>query len=599
MIMGLATMDHANDESVPPPPKAHARPRARGASFDVAAKAVDASLSAFKLGNMVLLIDDKDEQSQCNLAVSAELITPQQMAFLIRHSAGIINACCERERLEGFGLHPASSASSTSNTVYVSTNYLPGVTNGASAKDRAATLKALCDTSNPSAAFCKPGHVVPLATLSGGVLDAQRHAEACYDLCRCSDLQPVGVLAELMHEDGTMYSRKDAYRFSEMHSIPVVSVEQLTAYRQSSRKHSPAGAVQLDSQSLMWIDDIEAECTMRVYRSSDPKIEIVTIAKGDLKDAEAVPARVHSECFTGDILGSKRCDCGQQLHKFLGIMNGEEKGVLLYIRGHEGRGIGLASKIKAYRLQDQGWDTVDANLQLGLPVDTRSYADALAVFLDLGLKSIRLFTNNPDKMSSLTSITHSVAALASVSRHPSGQKYLDTKASRLNHRTILDTFKLPEMKQDVTKIKIGVVYTTWNSFYVDELLKEAVQTLEKCGAIIVKMAVPGACELISGARAMVRKHTPNSVITLGVLIRGSSDVYDVTCNSVMTGLADLNARQDVPITVGLLMCRDEDQAHERSHGGQNPAKAWAETALHMAAISMDGDFSRCVSNTSG
>jgi len=325
---------------------------------------------------------------------------------------------------------------------------------------------------------------------------------------------------------------------------------------------------------------------LRVYSCSDPKVEIVTIVKGELKDAEAVPARVHSECFTGDILGSKRCDCGQQLHKFMKIMNEETCGVLMYIRGHEGRGIGLANKIRAYKLQDEGWDTVEANLKLGLPVDARTYEDAAAVFRDLGLKSIKLFTNNPEKMEALAKITHSITALASIPC-PQNLKYLTTKREKCNHRTVLETFKQPEVKHDASKIKVGVVFTTWNQFYVDQLLAESVMKLENAGARHVKMAVPGACELISGARAMIRKHKPDVVLVLGVLIRGSSDLYDSTCTSVMTGLTELNANQDVPITVGLLMCRDEDQAHERSHGPANPAKAWAETALTMASIMMD------------
>jgi 3,4-dihydroxy 2-butanone 4-phosphate synthase/GTP cyclohydrolase II len=559
-------------------------------------KAVETSLAAFGKGSLVVLIDGKEEgSSQCNLALAAEHANPQLIAFMIRHSAGTIHACLDKERLEAFGLHPASSSSKGGANIYVSTNFLPGVTNGVSAKDRACTLNALCDTSNPASAFSKPGHVVPQCAMSGGVLECQRHSEACYDLCRCSGVQLCGVLAELMNEDGTMYTREDAHRFSQTHSIPVVSVEQITAYRRTSRKESigDRGVCQLDSQSMMWIDDIEADCVLRVYKTSSSSVEIVTIAKGDLKDAEAVPARVHSECFTGDILGSKRCDCGQQLHKFLRILNTEPTGVLMYIRGHEGRGIGLANKIRAYKLQDEGFDTVDANLKLGLPVDTRTYDDALAVFRDLGLQTIRLFTNNPEKMQALRPITASVTALAS---EPCKQNlnYLTTKRERLNHRTVLETFKLPEpeVSQDISKVKVGVVYTTWNQFYVDELLSAAVKQLDTSGCEYVKMAVPGACELISGARAVIRKNKPDAVMVLGVLIKGSSDVYEVTCNSVMTGLQELNANQDVPITVGLLMCRDEDQAHERTHGPSNPAKAWADTALHMAFVTMEDEMLR-------
>merc|ERR1719401_299999 len=323
---------------------------------------------------------------------------------------------------------------------------------------------------------------------------------------------------------------------------------------------------------------------IRVYRCSNPKIEIVAIVKGELDGVEGVPARVHSECFTGDILGSKRCDCGQQLHKFLRIINNEPYGVMLYIRGHEGRGIGLANKIRAYKLQDDGFDTVEANLQLGLPVDDRTYEDSLAVFRDLGLKSIRLFTNNPEKMKALECITQEVTALPSVECEQNA-RYLQTKRERLNHRTVLDTFKLPAVSSDVSKkMRVGLVYTTWNEYYVQALLTAAESELTRSGAQVTKLAVPGACELISGARAALRQSKPDAVIVLGVLIRGSSDLYDATCSAVMNGLTELNASQDTPITIGLLMCHDENQAHERSHGSGNPAKAWAETALHMASL---------------
>jgi GTP cyclohydrolase II len=332
----------------------------------------------------------------------------------------------------------------------------------------------------------------------------------------------------------------------------------------------------------MWIDDVEADCTIRVYSTANPKIEVVTVVKGDLRGREGVPARIHSECFTGDVLASKRCDCGQQLHKFLRILNAEPCGVLLYVRGHEGRGIGLSNKIKAYHLQDEGLDTVDANLHLGLPVDTRTYEDSLCVLRHLGIKSIRLYTNNPEKMDSLRAITKEIVALASV-ENVRNAGYLRTKRERCNHRTILGTFKLPAPR-DVSNIKIGVVYTTWNKHFVDEIFRTAVVKIEDAGAKSVKMAVSGACELISGARAMVKHGKPDAVIVLGVLIRGNSDIYDATSNAVLTGLMELNASQDTPIVSGVLMCQNEDQAHERSHGPGNPGKAFAETALHMSTL---------------
>jgi GTP cyclohydrolase II len=398
----------------------------------------------------------------------------------------------------------------------------------------------------------------------------------------------VGAMADLMQEDGELSSVEAARDFGKEHSIPFITAEQIAEYR---RKHegvsiplADEAKPTMDAESNMWIDEIEADCIIKFYGTSTPPVEIVALVKGDVKGREGVPARVHSECFTGDIIGSKRCDCGQQLHNFLRIMNEESCGVLLYIRGHEGRGIGLANKIKAYHLQDKGIDTVDANLQLGLPVDTRTYNDSLFVFQDLGVASIRLFTNNPLKMGALKPIVKDVTALASVENERNSH-YLRTKRERLNHRTVLETFKLPPPNIDAPKTLIGVVYTTWNEYYVKELVAAAESELDRAGVRKVKMAVPGANELVSGARAIVRQAKPNAVVVLGVLIRGSSDIYDATCNAVMTGITELNANQDVPIVTGVLMCANEGQAHERSHGSNNPAKAWAETALHMASLS--------------
>ncbi|CAK0841264.1 unnamed protein product [Prorocentrum cordatum] len=394
-------------------------------------------------------------------------------------------------------------------------------------------------------------------------------------------------MADLMQEDGEPSSLEAARKFSQDHDIPFVTADQLRSFRCRSegsvgvRDHAPPT---LDAESQMWIEDVEADCSIKFYSTSS-NIEIVAIVKGDLKGQDGVPARVHSECFTGDVIGSKRCDCGQQLHNFLRIMNTEPCGVLLYIRGHEGRGIGLANKIRAYHLQDQGVDTVDANLQLGLPVDTRTYDDSLFVLQDLGLRTVRLYTNNPLKSGGvLSKIVKDVTALPSV-ENERNRAYLQTKRERMNHRTVLETFKLPPPALDVAKAVIGVVYTTWNEFYVKVKRVRSGDGDDVSKVRSMKLAVPGACELISGARAVIRQAKPDAVIVIGVLIRGSSDIYDASCNAVMTGLTELNANQDTPIVMGLLMCQNEGQAHDRSHGPNNPAKAWAETALHMASLS--------------
>jgi len=550
------------------------------AGLEVAVAAVEAALQSFKQGEFVLLIDDDDS---CSLALAAEHATTEKVAYMMRHSAGVIRACMEQDRLEGFGLRPMSV-----DGPYPSVDFLPGATTRISAKDRAATLKAMCDPNNQPAHFSSPGHIVPCRCAAGGVVESARWVEASGDLCKLAGLVPVAAAAEPMREDGSIYTARDAESFRRERGLPLLSAQQLRLYQRSRGVGTAAGldgnGPVLETESKMWMEEVDADCLIKVYRTSNPKVEIIAIVKGDLQGAEAVPVRVHSECFTGDVLASKRCDCGQQLHRFLNVINSSPRGVLLYIRGHEGRGIGLPNKIRAYRLQDQGLDTVDANVHLGLPVDSRTYDDSLDVLRQLGIKSTSLYTNNPDKIEALKSITKDVVAMATEPCERNA-KYLSTKKERLNHKTVLGTFKLPKPVVDTSNTKIGMVYTTWNSYYVDELMRVAQEELAAANIRTVKLAVPGACELVSGARALLKQAKPDAIIVFGVLIRGSSDIYDATCNAVMTGLTELNAMQDTPIVLGVLMCRDEDQALERSHGHSNPARAWADTAIHMASLS--------------
>ncbi|CAJ1380410.1 unnamed protein product, partial [Effrenium voratum] len=306
------------------------------------------------------------------------------------------------------------------------------------------------------------------------------------------------------------------------------------AHSECISTHIPAGALGkpvLETQSRMWVDDIQAECKLLAYATPDPKVEIIAVVKGEVDGQDGVPTRVHSECFTGDVLGSKRCDCGQQLHKFMRIMNEANCAVLLYVKGQEGRGIGLFAKIRAYHLQDEGHDTVDANLKLGLPVDIRTYGDALFVLKDLGVRNIHLYTNNPDKMTALHSMTKEVVAIPSVPCEQS-MAYLKTKKERLHHRTVLETFKLPEPSLEPSNLRIGIVYAMWNQYFVDELRNAAETELQRSGSQILKMAVPGALELVSGARITLRHHKPDAIIVIGVLIKGSSDIYERSCNAV-------------------------------------------------------------------
>jgi len=579
-------------------------------------------LTSFKSGSCVVLADG---QGSCSLALAAQHATAGRLAWMIRHSAGIVCAAMDEERLQGFGMHPTASSSS-----YVAVDWTPGCTTGVSAKDRAATLRAFCDVANSTVSFRRPGHTFPVCVSKDGVLKNALRPEAAYDLCRLTGLPSVAAVAEMMNEDGEPSTNDDAMAFCREHSLPLLHVERLASYRKAQAANGVLTAPVLGARSKMWVDDITAECSMHVYSgTADPSLEIVAVVKGALAEQEGVACRIHSECFTGDVLASQRCDCGQQLHRFLRIMDEENHAVLLYIRGQEGRGIGLQAKIRAYKLQDEGHDTVDANLKLGLPVDTRTYDDALGVLNQLGVKSVRLFTNNPAKMRSIQHIVKEVVSIPSV---PSkrNMKYLKTKRERLNHFTLLEDLPPPfgppekgvEVREgasdsrgdpnpestpdtpnpsgaDASEKCVGIVHVTSNTAYVnfscafktpgstavEKLCSDAESELQRAGAKCIKTAVPGVCNLISGVRLMLREHKPNAVIVLGVAIQDdSSALYDLTCKSVVKGVSDLNTAQDTPIILGLLTCQDEEQATARSNDLDTPAKAWAESALQMASL---------------
>jgi len=548
--------------SVPPPP----------APFDpthLVAGDVELAIESVKNGKFVVLADTAND-GMCSLALAAEHASQERVAFLIRNSCGFVSVAVEQNS----GLQPEKS----------SAGHADGRT-GVSATEQAATLRALSSGEQSGATL--PGNYCLHRVADGGVLEKPSLAEAARDLCVLAGMMPVCVFATMMQENGSMFTRMAVKPFIELHGFPVISIDELVSHRtrQSDADSTKTATRQpvLDSESKMWVEDIEAECRMLVYQTSSPSVEIVAVIKGDVENQVDVATRVHSECFTGDILGSKRCDCGQQLHKFLRVMNSEPRGVLLYIKGHEGRGIGLANKIRAYKLQDEGFDTVDANLKLGLPVDTREYADSLCVLECLGVKSVTLYTNNPLKKNALGSLTSRVAAL-STTPFPQNMAYLTTKRERMNHRTVLGTFQLPPPQaEDLSKVRVGIVYTSWNEYYISELRRVAEADLNEAGVRISRVNVSGSHDLVAGTQRLLRSHV-DAVLTLGVLIKGSSDVYEASCHAVITGLTHLNASQNVPVILGLLMCRDEEQAYERTYGANNPAKAWAKSAIHMATL---------------
>jgi len=391
---------------------------------------IDQVIAAIARGEMVVLVDDEDRENEGDLIMAAEHVTPEKLAFIIRHTSGVVVAPLTGERCDDLRLQLMVDHNTESHrTAFtVSVDLLEGTSTGISAADRALTIRALADRNVGYQAFARPGHVFPLRAREGGVLKRAGHTEAAVDLARMAGCEPAGVICEIQNDDGTMARLPQLIEFCREHKLLLSSIAALVEWRRhKERLVERIGSARVPTQ---WGD---FECV--AYRSTIDGIEHLAFVRGDVNNDTPVLTRVHSECLTGDVFGSLRCDCGDQLSAAMQLIAEAGRGVLVYLRGHEGRGIGIGHKIRAYSLQDQGVDTVDANTQLGLPVDSREYGIGAQILADLGTTQLRLMTNNPAKYGGIAGY-----GLRVVERVPivitmtdENRAYLSTKRDRLGH----------------------------------------------------------------------------------------------------------------------------------------------------------------------
>jgi 3,4-dihydroxy 2-butanone 4-phosphate synthase / GTP cyclohydrolase II len=388
------------------------------------------AVEEIRAGRIVIVVDDADRENEGDLIMAAEKVTPGSVAFIVRHTSGVICVPMTGDRLDELEI-PLMVAANTDHqrTAFtVSVDARRGVTTGISAADRAATIRTMIDPVTVPEDLSRPGHVFPLRYREGGVLKRAGHTEASVDLARLAGLYPAGVLCETVNEDGTMARLPDLIRFAERHGLKIISIADLIAYR---REHE----VLVRRVAEAAIPTPYGEFRSFAYESQIDGRTHVALVLGDLGDGEKVLTRVHSECLTGDVFGSLRCDCGAQLDRALRRIGEEGRGVVLYIRGHEGRAIGLTHKLRAYELQDRGRDTVEANLELGFPPDPRDYGTGAQILVDLGVRTMRLLTNNPAKRAGLEGYGLSIAERIpiEVEATPENVGYLRTKREKLGH----------------------------------------------------------------------------------------------------------------------------------------------------------------------
>ncbi|AGZ44362.1 bifunctional 3,4-dihydroxy-2-butanone-4-phosphate synthase/GTP cyclohydrolase II [Actinoplanes friuliensis] len=391
---------------------------------------IERAIKDIAAGRPVIVVDDEDRENEGDLIFAAEFATPELVAFMVRYTSGYICVPLPEEEADRLDLPPMFHTNQDRRgTAYaVTVDAREGISTGISAADRAHTIRLLAGADTQPTDLSRPGHVVPLRAKAGGVLRRPGHTEAAIDLSVLAGLRPAGVLCEMINDDGTMMRMPDLEKFAAEHDLALISIADLIAYR---RHHES----QVERVVETRLPTEHGDFTAVGYRTDVVGAEHVALVFGELGDGEDVLVRVHSECLTGDVFGSVRCDCGPQLDAALQRVAEVGRGVVLYMRGHEGRGIGLLHKLQAYQLQDRGLDTVDANLELGLPADARDYGTGAQILYDLGVRSMRLLTNNPAKRAGLEGygLTITGREALPVRLHPENVRYLRTKRDRMGH----------------------------------------------------------------------------------------------------------------------------------------------------------------------
>ena len=390
---------------------------------------IEEALDDFREGKFVIVVYDEDRENEGDLIIAAEKITAEKVNFMLKYARGVLCAPITLSRSEELDLpHQVADNTSMLGTPFtVTIDKLEGCTTGVSAHDRAATIRALADPASRPETFGRPGHINPLYAQDMGVLRRSGHTEAAIDLCKLAGLYPAGALMEIMNDDGTMARMPDLMEFAEKHDMHIITIKDLIAYR-------------LQKESLIEVGN-EADMPTKYghfrlipFRQSATGLEHMALIKGEWKEDEPILVRVHSSCATGDILGSKRCDCGEQLHKAMEMIEREGKGVIIYMQ-QEGRGIGLMNKIAAYKLQEEGMDTVDANIHLGFKPDERDYGCGAQMLRHLGVHKMRLMTNNPTKRVGLEAYGLEIVENVPIEVSPNeyDYRYLKTKKERMGH----------------------------------------------------------------------------------------------------------------------------------------------------------------------
>ena len=390
---------------------------------------IESVIRDIRRGKMVIVVDDADRENEGDLVMAAEAVTPAAVNFMAKHGRGLICVPTTFERLKQLGVERmvTHNRDTFKTDFQVSVDAAKGITTGISAADRAATIRVLAEPTAVPEDLVQPGHVFPLRAKAGGVLQRAGHTEAAVDLARLGGMRPIGIICEIMSDDGSMARLPELRKFAKKHKLKICTIEDLIKYRRTREKL-------IEKEEVIKLPTDFGDFDLHLYRSQTDNQHHLALVKGEIAGKKNVLVRVHSECLTGDVFGSRRCDCGPQLYRAMKVISEAGKGVILYMR-QEGRGIGLGPKIKAYKLQETGLDTVEANLKLGYGMDLREYGIGAQILADLGLKTIHLLTNNPKKVVGLEGYGLEIVKQVPIKipSNPHNEKYLKVKKEKLGH----------------------------------------------------------------------------------------------------------------------------------------------------------------------
>mgnify|MGYP001076449444 CR=1 FL=1 len=564
------------------------------------------ALEDIRQGKCVIVMDDENRENEGDLIGAAQYATPEMIAFIRKHSTGYLCAPMTAGRAAELNLPLMVADSSDPNkTAYTWTVDSIENSTGVSGYDRATTFRHLADPTKKAEAFRRPGHTCPLIAKPGGVLERQGHTEASVDLCRLAGVEPVGIICELVVKDDDtcpMMRLPECISFAQKYKLKLITIEQLIKYRletePGSKLHEgPAvrHGVELDSECKLPVElDGEnlGEFDLKCWYSLIDGKHHVTMSRGDLTGPEPVLTRVHSECFTGDILGSLRCDCREQLHRSLKLVAETGRGLVVYNVGHEGRGIGLANKIKAYALQQQkGLDTYEANRALGFEDDLRKYDTAKAIISSLGIAKIRLMTSNTTKVSAFAELVDSVQPLEGTD-NPHNHGYLSAKRLKIGVGST-SGLSVQEGRESIKSspiilpspnrpdLKVGIVHTSWNQKLVEPFALKVKSLLRDKVKDIELVKVPGCLETPLAAQRLIKKGY-DVVICIGLLLKGETTHFEEVSAATFKGLMDVQISTGIPVISGIYTCLTEEQAHARLGSDSTLAESLAASALTVA-----------------